>query len=81
MYELTERAKRYHEDEVTALQKYSKEIGEKLREITIGYENENAKRIEVQEQNKDYRNSIDKLRIQVILILTYNLDCYSMFSC
>jgi hypothetical protein len=60
-----DRMQKLHEEQVKVLTSKVREIAENLSVVTIGREQEIAKRIDIQEQNKDLRNTIDKLRSQV----------------
>jgi hypothetical protein len=60
-----EKLKRLHEDERKAVQNSVKEISDQIITLSVAKEQEYSKRIDVQDQNKDLRVTIDKLRSQV----------------
>lgn len=60
-----EKLQRLLESERRAFDLAVKEIGEKLKAAVIAREEETGRRQEVQDQNKEFRSSIDKLRGQV----------------
>lgn len=62
--EQKDKADRLRDDERRAFETGIREIAEKLSAAVVAREEEVGRRLEVQEMNKDYRATIDKLRIQ-----------------
>jgi chromosome segregation ATPase len=62
------------EDERKAHTSAVKELSEKLTTVHIAREEEAGKREEIQELNKELRNTIDKLRMQIDTIQTQNVQ-------
>ena len=60
-----EKIQRLQENERTAFEAATRELSDKLNAAVMAKEEEIGRRMEIQDLNKDYRSSIDKLRGQV----------------
>lgn len=68
--ELLERSLRSQAEERRTVETCVKEMAEKLNLLAVSKEEESGRKAEVQEQNKEFRASIDKLRTQGDLLRT-----------
>lgn len=66
--EALDRMQRLHEDERRAVETAAKELADKLCAAVVAKEEEAGRRLEIQETNKEYRQTIDKLRNQVCVM-------------
>ena len=63
--EILDRSNRLHDDEKRNLENVIKDLRESLSAAIIGKDEEAAKKVDIQENNKELRNLVDKLRLDV----------------
>lgn len=77
--EMLQKLQRLHEVQMNSINSSIKELSDSLHTLSTAKELETTKKLELQEQNKDLRLTIDKLRSQVLIIFQF-LKNYTKIS-